>query len=106
MVFIRGFYSICPVCGASLDPGEVCDCTRETGGNVESPQSHNDATAQHNHEGCTNNSIAWYSPEHKKGVYTMFTEKDLELLRITEGLTQSDLQTALDYMEGGARYVG
>ncbi len=23
------YYSICPGCGASLDPGERCDCTRE-----------------------------------------------------------------------------
>lgn len=24
-----GFYHICPYCGASLDPGERCDCLEE-----------------------------------------------------------------------------
>lgn len=24
-----GFYHICPHCGASLDPGEACDCLEE-----------------------------------------------------------------------------
>ena len=23
-------YRICPYCGAALDPGEICDCKRET----------------------------------------------------------------------------
>lgn len=21
-----GYYRTCPICGASLDPGEICDC--------------------------------------------------------------------------------
>ena len=24
------YYRICPCCGAALDPGERCDCTRES----------------------------------------------------------------------------
>jgi hypothetical protein len=24
-----GYYNLCPVCGASLDPGERCDCDTE-----------------------------------------------------------------------------
>lgn len=24
------YYRICPECGAALDPGEVCDCKKET----------------------------------------------------------------------------
>lgn len=22
----KGYYRVCPLCGASLDPGEICDC--------------------------------------------------------------------------------
>ncbi|MDD3230534.1 MAG: hypothetical protein PHE09_15145 [Oscillospiraceae bacterium] len=24
-----GYYNLCPICGASLDPGEHCDCDQE-----------------------------------------------------------------------------
>ena len=24
------YYNVCPVCGANLDPGEICDCDRIT----------------------------------------------------------------------------
>lgn len=26
------YYNVCSRCGAYLDPGEICDCSQETGG--------------------------------------------------------------------------
>ena len=26
----KAYYHSCPLCGCNLDPGERCDCTRET----------------------------------------------------------------------------
>lgn len=26
---MSGYYNICPLCGAYLDPGEKCDCEKE-----------------------------------------------------------------------------
>lgn len=28
----KHYYDICPICGATLDPGEHCDCTMEVAG--------------------------------------------------------------------------
>lgn len=32
-------YRKCPYCGASLDPGEKCDCKKETAPDVEDPEA-------------------------------------------------------------------
>lgn len=26
----RTYYRVCPICGSSLDPGEICDCEYST----------------------------------------------------------------------------
>ena len=32
-------YRRCPCCGAYLDPGEICDCKKETAPDVEDPEA-------------------------------------------------------------------
>ena len=36
------YYRECPICGASLDPGEKCDCEKET----KAPNTNNDNSTE------------------------------------------------------------
>ena len=94
------FFKTCPICGAALDPGERCDCKEGAKKEAATSQARK-ATAtppprSTTTRGHTVDSIAWHGLILKKGVYDMFTGKELLELYTKDGLLPSDLQAAID----------
>ncbi len=40
-----GYMRVCPICGASLDPGEICDCKKETAPVLAAPRAARESTS-------------------------------------------------------------
>lgn len=47
----KPYYRTCPKCGAHLDPGEVCDCTKKSVPSVAAPRTL--INKKNNHLDCT-----------------------------------------------------
>ena len=103
----RAFFKTCPICGAALDPGEKCECKEDAKKGAATSQALTAKATQPPRStttrGHTVDSIAWHGPEHKKGVYDMFTGEELLKIWIKERMTPGELQAfleSLDIIEG------